>query len=79
MMHLAEFETAVRYKHAAAGRRAEQRGAGRRVPQARRAQDETPSSRLTTPDLGAVAEAFGGRGRLARSIDEVHSAAARSA
>ena len=33
-------------------------------------------STIPTPDLGAVATAFGGRGRLARSIDEVRAAAA---
>jgi thiamine pyrophosphate-dependent acetolactate synthase large subunit-like protein len=31
---------------------------------------------IPTPDLGAVARAFGGRGRLARSIEDVHAGAA---
>jgi acetolactate synthase I/II/III large subunit len=31
---------------------------------------------VPTPDLGAVATAFGGRGRLARSAEEVRAAAA---
>ena len=67
MMHLAEFETAVRYKHAADGGVPEQQGAGLGVLQARRAQDEEGAVRpSTTPDLGAVGKAFGGRGRLVK-------------
>jgi len=31
---------------------------------------------ITTPDLGAVAKAFGGKGKLARSAEDVKSAAA---
>jgi acetolactate synthase-1/2/3 large subunit len=31
---------------------------------------------IATPDLGAVATAFGGRGRLARSVAEVRAAVA---
>ena len=29
---------------------------------------------IATPDLGAVGKAFGGRGRLVRSVDELRSA-----
>jgi acetolactate synthase I/II/III large subunit len=32
-------------------------------------------SAIPTPDLGAVARAFGGKGRIARTMDEVRAAA----
>jgi thiamine pyrophosphate-dependent acetolactate synthase large subunit-like protein len=33
-------------------------------------------ARIPTPDLGGVARAFGGRGRLARNAEDVRAAAA---
>ena len=35
-----------------------------------------PASVISTPDLGAVARAFGGRGHLARTVEEVKKATA---
>jgi thiamine pyrophosphate-dependent acetolactate synthase large subunit-like protein len=76
MMHLVEFETAVRYKMPllVVVLNNEALGAEYYKLEAKNLDPET--STIPTPDLGAVGVSMGGRGRLARSIDELRSAVA---
>jgi len=74
MMHLAEFETAVRYNMPLLVVVMNNEALGAEYYKLDAHKMETRGSEITTPDLGKVAVSFGGRGRMAKSIDELTSA-----
>jgi len=76
MMHLAEFETMVRYGMPLliVVMNNEMLGAEYYKLDVHKMKSELAA--ISTPDLGAVARAFGGRGRLARSVEEVRAGVA---
>ena len=76
MMHLAEFETAVRYGMPLLIVVMNNQMLGMEYYKLDAQHMNAELSIVSTPDLGAVAMAFGGRGRLARSIEEVRAAVA---
>jgi len=76
MMHLAEFETMVRYKMPLLIVVMNNEALGSEYYKLDAHKMRSELATISTPDLGAVAKAFGGRGKLARSIDDVKSAAA---
>jgi len=75
MMHLAEFETAVRYNMPLLVVVMNNEALGAEYYKLDAHKMETRGSQITTPDLGKVAVSFGGRGRMATTIDELTSAA----
>jgi len=75
IMHLAEFETAVRYDMPLLAVVLNDQALGSEYHKMRAHEMKYELAAIPTPDLGAVATAFGGRGRLARTIDEVRAAA----
>ena len=76
MMHLAEFETAVRYNMPLLVVVMNNEALGAEYYKLDAHKMDVKTAMITTPDLGAVAVAMGGRGRMARTIDELSSAAA---
>jgi len=77
LMYLAEFETAVRYRLPLLVVTLNDQAMGAELHQMRAEGadlDETLAF-LSTPDLGQVGRALGGRGRLATTLDDVRSAA----
>jgi len=76
MMHLAEFETAVRYGMPLLVVIMNNEALGAEYYKLEAHQMDVTPSTITTPDLGTVGVAMGGRGRLARTIDELCGAAA---
>ncbi len=75
MMHLAEFETAVRYNMPLLVIVMNNEALGAEYYKLDAHKMETRGSQITTPDLGKVAVSFGGRGRMATTIDELTAAA----
>ena len=75
MMHLAEFETAVRYNMPLLVIVMNNQALGAEYYKLDAHKMETRGSEITTPDLGKVAVSFGGRGRKATTIEELTSAA----
>jgi len=75
MMHLAEFETAVRYNMPLLVIVMNNEALGAEYYKLDAHKMETRGSQITTPDLGKVAVSFGGRGRKATTIDELSAAA----
>jgi len=76
MMHLAEFETMVRYEMPLLVVVMNNQALGSEYYKLDAHQMKAELATIPTPDLGAVATAFGGRGRIARSVDDVRAAAA---
>jgi len=76
MMHLAEFETMVRYNLPLLIVVMNNEALGSEYYKLDAHKMKSELARIPTPDLGAVAKAFGGRGRLARSAEDVRAAAA---
>ena len=76
MMHLADFETAVRHKVPLLIVVMNNQSLGMEYYHLDAHHMDTGLSMIATPDLGAVATALGGRGRLIRTIDELKSAVA---
>jgi thiamine pyrophosphate-dependent acetolactate synthase large subunit-like protein len=76
MMHLAEFETMVRYNMPLLIVVMNNEALGSEYYKLDAHKMNAALATIPTPDLGAVAKAFGGRGRLARSAEDVRSAAA---
>ena len=76
MMHLAEFETAVRYRMPLLVVVMNNQGLGMEYYHLDAHEMDVELSTISTPDLGAIATACGGRGRLARTIEEVRAAVA---
>jgi acetolactate synthase-1/2/3 large subunit len=75
MMHLAEFETMVRYKMPLMVVVMNNQALGSEYYKLDAHGMDAELSTIPTPDLGAVGQAFGGRGKLCRSADEVRAAA----
>jgi thiamine pyrophosphate-dependent acetolactate synthase large subunit-like protein len=76
IMHLAELETAVRYEMPLLVTVLNDQALGSEYHKMKAHNRQAELATIPTPDLGAVARSFGGRGVLATSIDEVRSAAA---
>jgi thiamine pyrophosphate-dependent acetolactate synthase large subunit-like protein len=76
MMHLAEFDTMVRYGMPLLIVVMNNQMLGAEYYKLDAHKMNSALATIATPDLGAVATAFGGRGRLARSVDEVRAAVA---
>jgi thiamine pyrophosphate-dependent acetolactate synthase large subunit-like protein len=76
MMHLAELETAVRYNMPLLVTVLNDQALGSEYHKMRAHNMQADLATITTPDLGAVAQSFGGRGRLASTVDDVREAAA---
>jgi acetolactate synthase-1/2/3 large subunit len=74
MMHLVEFDTAVRYRIPVLVVVLNDQGLGAEFHRMGGAGLDGELSAIPTPDLGEVARAFGGRGRLVRSIDALGAA-----
>lgn len=75
MMHLAEFETAVRYEMPILMVCLNNEALGSEYYKLDVHGMKKELSAIPTPDLGSVARAFGGKGRIARTMDEVRAAA----
>ena len=75
MMHLAELETAVRYQMPLLVTVLNDQALGSEYHKMRAHNMQADLATITTPDLGAVARSFGGRGCLATAIEEVREAA----
>ncbi|MBI1965359.1 MAG: thiamine pyrophosphate-binding protein [Betaproteobacteria bacterium] len=75
MMHLAEFETMVRYDMPLLVVCMNNQALGSEYYKLDAHKMKAELATIPTPDLGAVATAFGGRGRLVRSIGELRAAA----
>ena len=71
MMHLAEFETAVRYGMSLLVIVMNNEALGAEYYKLDAHKMDVTTSMITTPDLGSVAVAMGGRGRLAKTVDEL--------
>ena len=76
MMHLAEFETMVRYNMPLLIIVMNNQMLGAEYYKLDKHKMNAALSTIATPDLGKVAVAFGGRGRLARTVDEVRAGVA---
>jgi acetolactate synthase I/II/III large subunit len=77
MMHLGEFDTAVRYKLPVLVVILNDQAMGSELQKALSTPELDPEmTRIPTPDLGAVGVALGGRGHLVRSISDLRSAVA---
>jgi acetolactate synthase-1/2/3 large subunit len=75
MMHLAEFETAVRYNMPLLVIVMNNEALGAEYYKLDAHKMETRGSEITTPDLGKVAVSFGGRGAHATTIEQLTKAA----
>jgi thiamine pyrophosphate-dependent acetolactate synthase large subunit-like protein len=75
MMHLAELETAVRYNMPLLVTVLNDQALGSEYHKMKSHHMNEELATIPTPDLGAVARSFGGRGRLATSVEEVREAA----
>ena len=76
LMHMAEFETAVRYRIPVLVAVFNDQGYAAEFHHYRYNDVNIDVTSIPTPDLGAVATAMGGRGALVRSAAELESAAA---
>jgi acetolactate synthase-1/2/3 large subunit len=76
IMHLAEIETAVRYDLPLLITVLNDEALGSEYHKMKSTNMQAELATITTPDLGAVARSFGGRGCLATSIAEVRAGAA---
>ena len=74
MMHLAEFETMVRYKMPLLVVCMNNESLGAEYYKLDAHKMNAALANIAVPDLGKVAVAMGGRGRIARSLDDVQSA-----
>src|SRR6266851_3238660 len=76
IMHLAELETAVRYQMPLLVTVLNDQALGSEYHKMRAHNMQADLATISTPDLGAVARSFGGRGRLATTVADVREAAA---
>jgi thiamine pyrophosphate-dependent acetolactate synthase large subunit-like protein len=76
MMHLAELETAVRYDMPLLVTVLNDQALGSEYHKMKAHDRQSELATIPTPDLGAVARAFGGRGCLATRVEDVRAAAA---
>jgi acetolactate synthase I/II/III large subunit len=75
MMHLAELETAVRYDMPLLVTVLNDQALGSEYHKMKAHDRQSHLATIPTPDLGAVARSFGGRGCLATDVDDVRQAA----
>jgi len=75
MMHLAELETAVRYDMPLLVTVLNDQALGSEYHKMKAHDRQSDLATIPTPDLGAVARSFGGRGCLATKVEDVRSAA----
>jgi acetolactate synthase I/II/III large subunit len=75
MMHIAEFETAVRYGMPLLIVCLDNEALGSEYYKLDAHKMKADLATISMPDLGAVGVAFGGRGRMARSMDDLRAAA----
>jgi thiamine pyrophosphate-dependent acetolactate synthase large subunit-like protein len=75
IMHLAELETAVRYNMPLLVTVLNDQALGSEYHKMRAHNMQADLATISTPDLGAVARSFGGRGRLATTVEDVREAA----
>ena len=75
MMHLAELETAVRYDMPLLVTVLNDQALGSEYHKMKAHDRQADLATIPTPDLGAVARSFGGRGCLATSVSDVRAAA----
>lgn len=75
MMHLAEFETAVRYGMKLLIVVMNNQALGAELTKLSVKEMDVTTAQISTPDLGAIAVAMGGKGKLVRSLDELRDAA----
>jgi acetolactate synthase I/II/III large subunit len=75
IMHLAELETAVRYDMPLLVVVLNDQALGSEYHKMKAHDRQAELATIPTPDLGAVATSFGGRGKLATSVEEVRAAA----
>jgi len=76
MMHLAELETAVRYGMPLLVTVLNDQALGSEYHKMKSHNRQAELATIPTPDLGAVARSFGGRGALATTVEDVRKAAA---
>jgi thiamine pyrophosphate-dependent acetolactate synthase large subunit-like protein len=76
MMHLAELETAVRYDMPLLVTVLNDQALGSEYHKMKAHERQFELATIPTPDLGAVARSFGGRGCLATNVEDVRQAAA---
>ena len=76
MMHLAEFDTMMRYNMPLLIVVMNNQMLGAEYYKLDAHKMNSALATIATPDLGAVARGFGGRGRLARSVEDVRAAVA---
>jgi acetolactate synthase I/II/III large subunit len=76
MMHLAEFETAVRYKMPLMVVVLNDQRLGSEYHKAKTQGIDTEYTMIPTPDLGAVGRSLGGRGALVTQLDDLRSVVA---
>jgi thiamine pyrophosphate-dependent acetolactate synthase large subunit-like protein len=76
MMHLAELETAVRYDLPLLVTVLNDQALGSEYHKMKAHDRQSELATIPTPDLGAVARSFGGRGCLATKVEDVRAAAA---
>jgi thiamine pyrophosphate-dependent acetolactate synthase large subunit-like protein len=76
MMHLNDFDTAVRYGIPLLVVVLNDQALGSEYHKMRAHGMDPELSTIPTPDIGSVAQSLGGRGRLARSVEELSAAAA---
>ncbi len=74
MMHLAELETAVRYDMPLLVTVLNDQALGSEYHKMKAHNRQSELATITTPDLGAVARSFGGRGCLATTVEDVREA-----
>ena len=74
MMHVAEFETAVRYKMPLMVVCLNNQALGSEYYKLDAHKMKAELSVVETPDLGAVGRAFGGRGKMVRSVEDLRAA-----
>jgi thiamine pyrophosphate-dependent acetolactate synthase large subunit-like protein len=75
IMHLAELETAVRYDLPLLVTVLNDQALGSEYHKMKSTNMQAELATIPTPDLGAVARSFGGRGRLATRVQDVREAA----
>jgi thiamine pyrophosphate-dependent acetolactate synthase large subunit-like protein len=74
MMHIAEFETAVRYGMPLLVVCQDNEALGSEYYKLDAHKMKVDLATISMPDLGAVGAAFGGRGRMVRSVEELRGA-----
>jgi acetolactate synthase-1/2/3 large subunit len=76
MMHISDFDTAVRYKMPLLAVVLNDQALGSEYHKMRAHKMKAELSTIPTPNIGEIAKAMGGRGRLATTVEEVRAAAA---